>query len=181
MTRPPPISSLFPSPPLSRSPGPVERAPPQPPNPPPPLRFVFDHIERRNGGRGLRGRERRRIDEGARPVHEVLNQVSRPRYEAAEPAKRLAESPHLHERPALQSEVFHRPPTSRAHDAGPVRVVHDHRSAGLLRYLVELRKRSQIPVHAEHAVRDDQRGAGSPSTLQEPRQLRLVPVAIHPP
>ena len=80
----------------------------------------------------------------------------------------------------MQSEVFHRPPTGRAHDAGPVRIVHDHRDAGLLRYLVELGKRSQVPVHAEHAVRDDQRGAGSPPALQEPRQLRMVPVAIHP-
>ena len=111
----------------------------------------------RDAGGGHRRRMRSGEQERPGAVVKELDQRSRSRHVAAQGPERLRQRAHLHVHAAVQAEMVDGTAPVLAEDAAAVGIVHHHDAAMLLGDVGQLRQHTDVAIHAEDAVRDDQR------------------------
>ena len=145
-----------------------------------PLGFPLYNIECGEHRRRHRRRNCRGIDETPRPIHQPVNQRMTAGHKGPYAAQRLAQGAHLDIDLSGQAEFFNQTAAVRPEHAGCVGLINHHPGVVLLGQADNLRQRSQVAVHAEHAVRYDQAPAGGRACLQQFAEMRRVSVTIDP-
>ena len=101
---------------------------------------------------------------------EKINQVPSAANVSSQSADRLGESADLNVHPAVHLEVIDSATAIAAQNAGGVSVVHHHDGAIFFRQIAKPGQRTDIAVHGEHAISDQQLLAG---LIFDAGQLRL--------
>ena len=122
-----------------------------------PLRLGFEHVERRQAGRGDRRRMRCRKQERTGSSIEELDERPRAGDIAPECAEGFRQRPDLDVNAAVKTEVIDRAAPLCSEHAARMRVVDHHDAAELVGDVAESRERAEVSVHAEDAVGDEQR------------------------
>ena len=120
------------------------------------LGLVLEQIERRQTGAHHCGRMRRRKKERTRAMIQILDQIAAAAHITAQNAHRLGQGSHLNVHAPMQAKMIHRPAAVAAKDAGRVGVVDHHDRAVPFGNFHQSGQRSDIAVHGEHAVGDQQ-------------------------
>ena len=120
------------------------------------LRFLLQHVQRRDARGRDGGRVRCREEKRARAVIEELDQRAAAGDVAAKRADRLRQRADLDIHPPVHAEVIDGAAAVPAEHAAGVRVVHHHDAAEFLGDVAQRRQRAEVAVHAEHAVGDEQ-------------------------
>ncbi len=124
---------------------------------------IFQQVDRRETGCRIGDGHRGGEQERASALPQPLDDDRVPRHHAADHAEGLGHRADLHIHFAVQAEVIHDAASAVAKHAFAVRVIHHQQDVVFLRDLVDGGQGRDVAVHAEHAVRDDQRAADTGS------------------
>ncbi len=138
------------------------------------LRFSLEDVDRREARGRHGGWSRGREEERARLVLEDGPQVRAAGHVSAEHADRLGEGPHLDVHAAVEAEVIDRATSVAAQDSGGVRIVDVDDCAGVFGGLDDLGQPSNVAVHAEDAIGQDQDRAIRPASGRADVSQRLA-------
>ena len=115
----------------------------------------------------------------ARAVIQELDQRAAAGDVAAQRADRFRQRADLDVDPAVHAEVIDRAAAVRPEDAARVRIVHHHDAAVLLGQGAQVGNGAEIAVHAEDAIRDQQRALAGRQALQDGSRRPDVLVREH--
>ena len=131
------------------------------------LRLLDEHVERGDAGGRDRGRVRRGEQEGPGAMVQKVDEVPASGDVAAEGADRLRERAHLHVHTPVHAEVIDGAAAVLPEHAARVRIVHHHDAAELFGQIAQGGQRTEVAIHAEDAVRDQELALGGRQLLQD--------------
>ena len=137
---------------------------------------LFQQLDRAQGGRTDRGRDR--VREQIRPAalaQQFDNGLSRGGIAARGAAQSFAEGPRQDVDPVGNAKVVRCAAPMRPHKADGVAVVHHGQRVEFLCQIADLRQLCQIPIHRKHAVRGNE---DSPRAVR-PRLNQLKAEIVH--
>ena len=131
------------------------------------LRLFHQHVDRGDAGCGDGRRMRRGEEKRARAVIEKIDQRSCTGDVAPEDADGFRQRADLNIHAAVHAEVIDGAASVCAEHAARMRVVHHHDASELFGERAQCGQRTEVAVHAEHAVGDEQRPLAGRQRLQD--------------